>query len=104
MAALRGDGDLEQAFTGGDGPASGGEATGRHPRNIVHGEHPIDGEPGEQPVPDHRRRAKPMFLIRLEDEDDAAVEIAMARQMRRRPQQHAGMAVMAFGMHHAVVR
>lgn len=43
-----------------------------------------------------------MFLVRLEDEDDASVEIAMPRQMGRRPQQHAGMAVVAAGMHDTV--
>ena len=96
-------GDLEQAFAGGHGASPCGKTSCRHAGNIVHRKDRIRSEAGEQPVIDHRCRAKPVFFIGLENEDGAAVEITMLRQIRRSAEQHAAVPVMSAGMHHAVM-
>ena len=69
----------------------------------MHREDGIRLEAGEQPVINHRRGAKPVFFIGLENEDGASVEITMLCQMRRGAEQHAAVPVMTAGMHHAVM-
>ena len=79
------------------------ELSGRQPRPVVHAEHGRDRKLLEQTLLDHHSRAAIGFLGGLENEHDRAIEIGMRRQMLRRAEQHRGVAVVAAGMHAAVV-
>ena len=57
----------------------------------------------EEAVVDHRRRAALALLGRLEQKINGAVELGIAAQVGRRPQQHGRVAVVATGMHPAGV-
>ena len=69
----------------------------------MHGKYRIRRKARKQTVINHRAGTKPVFLIWLKDEYYAAVEIILRRQMAGRTQQHAGMAIMPAGMHHAII-
>ena len=81
MAAARCDCDFEQALACRDRSSAGGEASCRHSGNIMHREDGIRRKAGKQPVPDHRCGAEAVFLVGLKDEDHAANEITMSRQV-----------------------
>ncbi len=70
---------------------------------VVQGEDGVAGEPLEQPLLHHHAAAALALLGGLEDEVDGALEVAGLRQVLRGAQQHGGVAVMAAGMHLAVV-
>ena len=58
----------------------------------------------EQAVGDHGARAAKPLLGRLEDEGDAACEVAGLRKIARRTEQHGRVAVVAAGMHGSGLR
>jgi hypothetical protein len=62
-------------------------------------EEPVDGEPLEQTVIDHRLGPTSGFLGGLEDGADRAVEPVLLCQERGGPQQHGHVAVVTTGMH-----
>ncbi|KAG0928829.1 hypothetical protein G6F31_017575 [Rhizopus arrhizus] len=85
-------------------PGAEAELIDRHARHVVDAEHGIAREFVEQPVPHHGACAGiTAFFGGLEDQVDGAVEIAVARQVLGRAQQHGGVAIMAAGVHHARV-
>ena len=61
----------------------------------------VEGETLHQPVVEHGERALSPLLGRLEDETDGAVEAAFIGEQPRGTQEHAGVAIMAAGMHQA---
>ena len=63
----------------------------------------VAGKALEQIVLQHGQRAADAFLAGLEDEVHRAVEVARLRQVARGAEQHRGVAVMAAGVHLAVV-
>jgi hypothetical protein len=75
----------------------------REARHVVHGEDGFAGKTLEQAVCHHLQRAAAAFLRRLEDQVQRAVEAAVLRQVLRGGQQHGGVAVVAAGVHHAVL-
>ena len=70
---------------------------------VMHAVNHITGKLFEQAVFDHGGGAADTFLRRLEYEMHLTVEIHGFGQIAGRPQQHSGMAVVAAGMHLAVV-
>ncbi|MCY1521686.1 hypothetical protein D9M68_565110 [compost metagenome] len=99
--ALHDDGE----FVAGRHDGAGGQAelAGLHAGPVVHAEHRFHGEAREQAVVDHALGAAAAFLGGLEDDIDRAGVVAVLRQVARRSQQHGGVAVMATGVHLAVV-
>ena len=85
------------------GPGSRGDVAERHARLVVDREDRVAGEFLEQAVLDHRPAAAAALLGRLEDEVHGAVEVALLAQDLGGAQQHRRVAVMAAGMHAAVV-
>jgi hypothetical protein len=76
-----------------------------HARRVVQPEDRVTREALEEAVGDHALRAAAGagLLGRLEHEVHGAAEVARARELLRRAQQHRGVAVVPAGMHHAVV-
>ncbi len=66
-------------------------------------EHRLDRKALEQAILDHHRRPAFRFLGRLEDEHGDAVEIRVVGQVAGGAEQHGGMAVVAAGVHLALV-
>ena len=69
----------------------------------MHAEHRFHGEFFEQAFLDHFTAAALAFLGRLENEIGGAVEALALGQVLGRAQQHGGVAVVAAGVHAAVV-
>jgi hypothetical protein len=105
MPAAAVDGDVRRVAGGHEGPAAEAEIAGRHARVVVQAEDGVARKALEQAVFDHalRATAQPGFFGRLEHQVHRAAEVARARQLLRRAQQHGGVAVVAAGMHHAGV-
>ena len=94
----------EHAVAGGhEGAAAHGELALRQARVVVHGIDGIAGKALEQAFLHHGlgTAVEAALLGRLEDQVQAAAEVAVARQILGRAQQHGHMAVMAAGMHAA---
>ena len=68
-------------------------------RPIVHAIDLLDAELVEEPVIDHRHRARAAFLGGLEDDDGVPREVACRRQALRRAEQHRGVPVVSAGVH-----
>ena len=103
VAALAVDGDVEFVARRHHRPAGDGQLAHVHARPVVHAEHGFHGELLEQAFLDHLARAAAAFLGRLEDQVHRAVEVAVLRKMQRRGQQHGRVAVVAAGVHLALV-
>ena len=103
VRALAGDLDVEQAAAGHLRAGADGELADLELGPVVHAEDLLAGELVEQPVLHHRLGAAAALLGRLEDEMDGAVEVARRREILGGAQQHRGVAVMAAGMHAALV-
>ncbi|MNT17612.1 hypothetical protein D3C72_1527700 [compost metagenome] len=71
--------------------------------HVVHGEDGVAGVLREQPVFHHALGAAQPFFGGLEDQVERAVELAMPGQVVRRGQEHRRVAVVAAGMHDALV-
>jgi hypothetical protein len=103
MGALAGDADVEEGAAGHHRPGTHRKAAHLQAGPVVHAEDRFAREALEQAVVDHRLRAAQAFFGRLEDEVHHAVETPRGRQVARRAQQHRGVAVVAAGMHYALV-
>ncbi len=103
MAALAGDLDGHRVGGGQERPGAQGHLTHRQPRHVVQAIDRLDRELLEEPVFDHHPGAALALLGRLEDEGDAAGEVAGLGQIARRAQQHRRVPVVAAGVHLAVV-
>ena len=103
VCALAGDMDIEQAAARHLRAGADGELADIELGPVVHAEDLLAGELLEQPVLDHRLGAAAALLRRLEDEMDGAVEIARRGKVLGGAEQHGGVAVMAAGMHAALV-
>jgi hypothetical protein len=75
-----------------------------HAGPVVHAVDRIDRKAGEQAVLDHLLAAAFVLLGGLKDEVDGAVEIPCLGKIARGPEQHRRVAVMAAGMHDALMR
>jgi len=98
-----GDADVEKRPARHHRPRTDLELADLQPRPVVHAEDHVARKLVEEALLDHRRGAALPLFGRLEDEMHRAVEVAGLREMARRAQQHRRMAVMAAGMHPAVV-
>ncbi len=103
VRALAGDLDVEQAAARHLRARADGELADVELGPVVHAEDLLAGELLEQPVLDHGLGAATAFLGRLEDEVHRAVEVARGREVLGGAQQHRRVAVMAAGMHAALV-
>ncbi|KAG1252286.1 hypothetical protein G6F68_011857 [Rhizopus microsporus] len=99
MAPLAADGHVELAVGCQHRARRRRETALRDARHVVHAEHGFHRKFLEQAVTHHLARAAAAFFGGLEDQVDGAVEIAVARQVLGRAQQHGGMAVVAAAMH-----
>ena len=104
MRTLAGDVYVEQAAPRHLRAGADGELADVELRPVVHAEDLFAGKLVEQPVLDHGLGAATTFLGRLEDEVDGAVEVARRRKILGGAQQHGGVAIVAAGMHAALVR
>ncbi len=75
----------------------------RNARHVVHGKNRIARKTLKQPVFHHLQRATAAFFGGLKNQVQRAVKHTALRQLLRRSQQHGGVAVVAAGVHHAVV-
>jgi hypothetical protein len=103
VPAASGDTYLEVVLAGHETTDAGADAAGGVAGHVVQTEDRIDGEPVEQPVRDHRLGAESVFFGGLEDQVDGAGEAALSRQDMGGAQQHGHVAVVAAGVHDAVV-
>ena len=103
MRAAAGDGDLEDVEGGHHRPGPDRELPGRQPRPVVHAVDRLDRVAVEHALLDHQPGAALVLLGRLKDEMHRAGEIARLGEVLRGAEQHRGVAVMAAGMHPAVV-
>ena len=104
VRALAGDVDVEEGAARHHRARADGELADVEARPVVHAEDRVAREPLEQPVLDHRLGAADALLGGLEDEIHGAVEIARRGEVPGGAQQHRGVAVVAAGMHAALVR
>src|SRR5216683_939701 len=79
------------------------ELPGRQARPVVHAVDRIHLVAVEDALFDHQPRAAFIFLGRLEDEMDGAGEVARLGEVFGGAEQHRGVAVMAAGMHPAMM-
>mgnify|MGYP002621741539 CR=1 FL=1 len=103
MRALALHGDLENVEGGHHRPGPHGHLADIEAWPVVHAIDLLDREFLEQPVLDHDAAAAFILLRRLEDEIDRAVEILRLGEVLGGAQQHGGVAVMAAGMHLALM-
>ena len=103
MGALAADRDLELVRTGEDRARPHADLPDRHARPVVRAEDGLHREFLEQAFLDHLACTAAALFSRLEDQIDRAVEVALARQVLGRRQQHGGVAVVAAGVHLAGV-
>ena len=101
VAALAGDGDVEERGAGEADAGAGGELADRHAGAVVQAVDGVAGEALEQAVLQHGLGAAAAFLGGLEDEVDGAVEVARFGQVFGGAEQHGGVAVVAAGVHAA---
>ena len=104
MAALAGQRQIEDVKGRHHGRGVHCRRTYGQARPVVHAVDRVHGEALEQPFLDHGARATFVFLGRLEDEMHDTGKVGGRGQSLGRPQQHAGVAVMAAGVHTASVR
>ena len=100
MAALAAHDDAELVARRHGRARSHGHGARAHAGPVVHAEHGLHGELGEQAVLDHLARAAAALFGRLEDQVHRALEtVAVRGQVLRGGQQHGDVAVMSAGMH-----
>ena len=75
----------------------------RHTGHVVHRKHRITREQLKQALLDHQPGTAGVLLGGLEDQVQRARELAVQGQVPGGGQQHGGVAIVATGMHHAVV-
>ncbi len=75
----------------------------RETRPVMNGKHLFDREALQHPILDHLPAATHHLFRRLKDEDDRAIEISAFGEQLCRTQQNRGVAIMAAGMHDALV-
>ena len=90
-------------LAGHDWPWPRAQMPGRRAWGVVDAEEPVDGEPLEQAVFDHRLGPSARLLGGLEDGTDGAVEAVFVSQERGGPQEHRHVAVVSAGMHRTCV-
>ena len=108
MRAVAADLNIELIGAGHHRTVMDGELAHRQTWPVVHAKYRIDRKLIEQTLFDHYPRTAIGFLSGLEDEHHRAIEIRFVvcttcRQVLRRAKQHGGMAVVAAGMHAAIV-
>jgi hypothetical protein len=96
--------DVEERAARHHRPRAHREGSERHPGPVVHAEHRFAGKALEEAVLDHGACAADAFLGGLEDEVHRAVEMPRPGEVFRRAEEHRGVAVVAAGVHAAVVR
>jgi hypothetical protein len=104
MRAAAGDGDLEDVEGGHHRAGPDRELAGRQTRPVMHAVDRIDLVAVEDALFEHQPGAALVFLGRLEDEMDGAGEVARLGEVFGGAEQHRGVAVMAAGMHAAIMR
>ena len=104
VAAMAGDLDFEAIGAGHHRTFGHADAAGGQAGPVVQAEHHVHREALEQPLLDHDPPAAFMLLRRLENEIHGAVEVAQPAQRLGRAEKHCRMAVVAAGVHPAVVR
>jgi hypothetical protein len=90
-------------LAGHDRTGPGQQVPGRHAGHVVRPVQPVDRESFQQPVVEHRLRPLAGFLRRPEQHADGAVERTVLGQGRGRAEDHRHVAVVAAGVHAAVV-
>ena len=85
------------------GPARTAILSRRQAGPVVHGVDLVGGKTLEQALLHHDLPAAAAFLRGLEDHVGGAVEIARLGEVARRAEQHGGVAVVAAGMHPALM-
>ena len=103
VPADTGHGDLEPVLGGHQWARPGRQVAGRQAGGVVQAEHRVDGEPGEQPVVDHRAGAAAVLLGGLEHEPDRARDVVPVHEPVRGAEHHRHVPVVAAGVHRALV-
>ena len=103
MATLAVDPDLKAQGGGHDGANAHGHLAGRQRWPVVQRKHGFAGEFLEQAVIHHGLGASASFFGWLEDQVHRAVKVGLLSQGGGSAQQHGGVAVVAAGMHAALV-
>ena len=103
MAAFAVDGDFEFVAGGHDRARADGKCADRGARPVVHAKYRLHGELVEQAVFDHFTGTATTFFGGLENQIDGAVKVAVFGKILGCGQQHGGVAVVAAGVHFAVV-
>jgi hypothetical protein len=92
-------GEIELVGRGHQRPRTQAETARRHAGPVVDAEDGVHRALFEQAVLDHAFGAAAALFGRLENQVHGAVEIALARKVEGRAQQHRGVAVVAAGVH-----